>query len=246
MIKKNFGFEDKPAESEQSIINEAIDLEKRIIFIAIPKTGSTSVSVQLKQGGTPIIKNPHLNIQQIRDLIYVHLLKSALGENLEFPTENVPDNLTLKNRSIEIFDACFKFSAVRNPWARAASLYFRNKGRREGRREINANSFEEFCRHHLYASDRCTHPTLHKNQYDWFCDENGENLMDYIYKMENFAEAIVEIKNRTEGRLNLEYLHKNKNRHSPVKNYRDLYNDATRQIIAKRFEKDIDLFKYTF
>ena len=51
------------------IVNEAVHLEKNWIFIAIPKTGTTSIRTQLKQKGVPLIPNPHLNILQVRDAI---------------------------------------------------------------------------------------------------------------------------------------------------------------------------------
>lgn len=239
-IEKTSGIEVK--RSRPPIVNEAVNLDKKTIFIAIPKTGTTSVRTQIRKDGNPIISNAHLNIVQIRDLLYIHLLKLSLGKNLTFPNEDIPEDLSLRKEANEIFDSCFKFSAVRNPWARAVSLYFR----REGATVKDKMSFEEFCEKHFYANDTCRHPTLHKNQYDWLCDENGENLMDYIYKVENFENAINDIKRLTDGRVKLINVKRNSNPNSQSNNYRNLYNDYTRKIIAKRFEKDIDIFKYTF
>ena len=48
------------------IINEAVNLEQNWIFVAIPKTGTTSIREQTRQNGTPLIPNPHLNILQIK------------------------------------------------------------------------------------------------------------------------------------------------------------------------------------
>lgn len=225
-----------------TIINEAVNLDKDAIFIAVPKTGSTSIRAQIKQNGDPIIPNHHLTICQIRDLIYVYLLKTTLGNNYSFPTKEVPEDWDLRKRAKEIFDSCFKFSAVRNPWARAVSLYFRN----EGVPVKNKISFEEFCEQHLYASDTCVHPTLNKNQCDWHFDENGQNLMDYVFKIENFREAIIDIKELTNGKIDLKELNKNRNPYSQSNNYREMYTDYTKKLIAKRFEKDIDVFNYTF
>jgi hypothetical protein len=67
-----------------------------------------------------------------------------------------------------------------------------------------------------------------------------------VYKLENFDEAIKEIEERTDGRIKLENRGANKNPKSLSQNYRELYTDKTRKIIADRFQKDIDYFKYTF
>ncbi|MCH2046605.1 MAG: sulfotransferase family protein [Saprospiraceae bacterium] len=224
------------------IINEAVNFDKEVIFIAVPKTGTTSIRVQLRGVGEPIVPNPHLNILQIRDLFYIYFLKKYLGNNRDFPNNNVLSDLDIRQTADQTFRQFFKFAAVRNPWARAVSLYYR----REGVQMSQEQSFEEFCTQHIYASDTCFHPTLHQNQLDWLCDEQENCIVDYVYKVEDFQQAIREIKAQTNGRVCLEMKEANKNPNSRSANYRDLYNDKTRKMIAKRFEKDIDYFKYTF
>jgi hypothetical protein len=242
IIRKTIRNFSSPQESIPLILNEAVNFEKRAIFIAVPKTGTTSVRLQIKQKGTPLIGNSHLNILQVRDSLYVYFLKKSLGRNKSFPSEEIPTDGDLHASAKEVFSDFFKFSAVRNPWARAVSLYFR----REGVQVNDRLSFDEFCNNHFYASDTCTHPTLHKNQLDWLCDENTKCLMDYVYKLENFDEAIKEIAERTNGRLQFANRKANNNPKSVSHKYREIYTDETKKIIAKRFEKDIDYFKYTF
>lgn len=118
--------------------------------------------------------------------------------------------------------------------------------RREGVKTREQISFEEFCQNHTYASDTCRHPTLHQNQLDWLCDESGQCIMDYVYRLEDFDKALGEIAELTNGRIQLESKNANHNPNSESRSYRDLYTDETRQLIAKRFEKDIDTFRYTF
>lgn len=224
------------------VLNEAVNFEKKCIFVAIPKTGTTTIRTQLRQPGVQLLKTHHLNIVQLRDLLYFYFLKKNLGENKHFPSSSVLSDADIRKQSKVVFETFFKFSAVRNPWARAVSLYYRQ----EGVQVSGRLSFEEFCDRHLYASDTCLHPTLHCNQLDWICDESGECIMDYVYKLENFERAMVEIKERTDGRLDLANLNRNKNPKSQSRNYRVQYTEKTKKIIAKRFEKDIDYFKYVF
>lgn len=224
------------------VFNEAVNFEKQCIFIAIPKTGTTSVRSQLRQEGTAFIPNPHLDIAQVRDSLYPFFLINTLGRNRAFPTASVATDGELRERADEVFRSFFKFSAVRNPWARAVSLYFR----REGVQVKDRHSFEEFCRQHFHASDTCRQPTLHHNQLDWLCGGDGRMLMDYVYKLEDFDKAIVEIEQRTGGRVRLAGRAENRNPASRSLAYRDMYTRATREIIARRFEKDIDYFGYAF
>ena len=179
---------------------------------------------------------------QVRDSIYTYLLKEALGGNRAFPTKGVPSDQELRRASKEIFSSFFKFSAVRNPWARTVTLFMR----REGIQLAKSMSFEDFCDQLTCASDTCVHPTLHYNQLDWLCDESGHCLMDYVYKVEELNIAVHEIRKRTQGRVILKAMKRNCNPDSSSARYRDLYSDHTKQLIAERFAKDIEYFKYTF
>jgi len=222
--------------------NEAVNVDRRVIFIAVPKSGTTSIRTQLAQGGTPFISAPHLSILQVRDALYAYLLMRNLGANRNFPSQGVRSDADIRAEASELFESFFKFAAVRNPWDRAVSLYLR----REGLVVSEHISFETFCKHHLYASDTCFFPTLHRNQLDWLCDEDGQCLLDYVYKLEDFGAAIAEIAERTDGRVRLELKRENVQRDAAGSDYRQFYSDETRKIVAARFEKDIDYFKYTF
>lgn len=224
------------------VFNEAVNFEKRCIFIAVPKTGTTSVRSQLRQEGDAFIPNPHLDILQVRDSLYVYFLANALGRNRTFPSASVPADAELRARAAEVFQTYFKFSAVRNPWARAVSLY----ARREGVQVRGRLSFEAFCRDHFHASDTCRQPTRHRNQLDWLCDESGRLAVDYVYRLEDFEDAIGEIERLTNGRVRLARRTANSNPDSRSLSYRDVHTQETRAIIAQRFEKDIDYFKYAF
>ena len=79
-----------------------------------------------------------------------------------------------------------------------------------------------------------------------FATKNGRVIVDYVYRVEEFACAAKEIEARTESRLKLRLRYLRVNPLSRADRYRDLYSDRTRMLIAKRFERDIDHFKYTF
>ena len=223
-------------------LNEAVNFDLECIFVAVPKTGTTSVRSQIRPNGPYLIPRRHLNIVEIRDTLFAFLLLRATSNNHSFPTEDVARTRDVRLEADEVFRNFFKFCSVRNPWARAVSLYFR----KEGVQVADRMSFEEFCLGHVSASDTCQHPTLHSNQIDWMTDEAGQILVDYVYKMEDFATAVGEIRELTNGRLKLQALEKNRNAASRSRDYRDMFSARARNAIARAFEKDIDYFKYAF
>lgn len=107
-------------------------------------------------------------------------------------------------------------------------------------------SFTQFVEDHFYASDTCVVPSLHKNQSDWLIDESGKVAVDYVGKIEELGKVVDAVREGTNGMLKIGSQVVNANTRSPSKNYRDLYSSYTRDLIAKRFEKDVDLFEYQF
>lgn len=223
-------------------VNEALNAPLNCIFIAVPKTGSTSIRSQLRQKGKPMFPGPHLNICQIRDVIYPALLLAGRGQNRSFPTTLPPSDDGLRETAAAIFQSAFKFACVRNPWARAVSLY----ARREGILLKEHISFETFLDHHSFASDTCLIPTRHKTQSQWLCAPDGTMLMDYVFKLEDAKTAFRDIAELTEGRVILENRRENQNDQSQSDRYRDLYTDRTRKLISKQFAEDIDRFEFRF
>ena len=241
LIEDQFGIHVR-RQVNRTIPNEAINVTKKVVFVAVPKTGSTSVRSQTREVGKSILYHPHLNYVQLRDVFYIYQLRAHLRKNHDYPTTGILTDEAFRKASEETFNSYFKFAGVRNPWARAVSLY----SRREDVRLREKMTFEEFCEQHFYASDTCRNCTLHKNQYDWLCDEKGINQMDYVYKLEDFDQAIQDVRELTNGRINLERVNRNRNPSSKSRTYQNMYNDKCRNIIATRFEKDIDTFKFTF
>lgn len=227
-----------------TIPNEAVNFERKAIFIAVPKTGTTSIRRQLSQQGSKMIPNPHLTILQVRDSLYTYFLLQELERNHSFPTDmdRVASDEEIRKRAARTFDAFFKFGSVRNPWARTLSLY----KRREGVQVSSKCDFESFCEQLRYASDTCRHPTRVKNQMDWLVDENGNLLVDYVLKLEERDKGIREIFALTEGRLELENLHLNKNLERAEEAYRDVYSPKARNHVEALFRRDIEFFGYEF
>ncbi len=226
------------------LFNEAVNFDKEVIFIAVPKAGTTSIRAQLAMQGTMLIPNPHLTILQVRDALYTFFLLQSLGSNASFPTlaHDVESDAEVRIRAAEVFKNYFKIASVRNPYARVVSLYSRH----EGIKVTNKMSFDTFCENLKYASDTCQHPTRAANQLDWITDETGQLAVDYVLRLEDLAAGFQDIYELTKGRIDLQIRDQNRNPASRSRSYHDIYTENSRSIVAELFRRDIEFFDYEF
>ncbi|TQE98388.1 MAG: sulfotransferase family protein [Spiribacter salinus] len=221
---------------------ESIDLDRMIMFIAIPKTGSSSIRSYTRGEGAYLVPQEHLNFQESRDALMAYLIRSNLGGNWAFPSHEVPTYDDLVALRAEKIRHLIKFSVVRNPWARAVSLYFRSEGIKPSR----TMSFDDFVERMTYASDTCVNPSKHQNQFDWIVDRDGKIAVDFVEKLEGLGQRRGELNEKLQGRCRVGDAKLNVNPASKSERYREIYSDRSRKRIASLFEKDIDYFGYTF
>jgi len=202
-----------------------INHEYKCIFVEVPKTGSTSIRSII---GSP--EKPHLNIKEIKEKFF---------DEFDLDTTNTFMHF-FKRKKVEFkWNQYFKFGFVRNPWDRVVSLYLRKEGIQMSK-EIN---FPEFVHWIQNSSDTSIHPSKHKNQLDWFLDDNQELEVDFIGKFENINKDWQFISNKL-GITNI-LPHENKNM-IEKKHYTEYYTNELRDIIADKFRVDIEYFDYKF
>jgi hypothetical protein len=139
----------------------------------------------------------------------------------------------------------YKFGFVRNPYDIAVSWYkfwFKWKGGSVNNQpaynnwlKIQHMNFSEFV--------RCKWFNNIATPADYFlCDATNKLLVDFVGKFENLQQDFDIICD--EIKIPKQKLpHKNKSNH---KHYTEYYDDETRQIIAKKYAKDIKYFNYEF
>ena len=110
------------------------------------------------------------------------------------------------------------------------------------------NLIDEFIRYLLdvrgYSQNsvKTYHIALQKMQeVSHFYDEDGKCLVAFIGKIENIEKDFEKICERI--KIKAEIPHVNKSEH---KNYREYYNEETKNLIAKHFAEDIEMFDYSF
>jgi len=137
-------------------------------------------------------------------------------------------------------DGSFKFAFVRNPWDRLVSLYHWLGMKKSGPdfgtyiEQVVKGNYERPGKTNirgLYQANRLV---------DWL-RPGGIWLPDYIGKFETLNQDWESIQ-RILG-IKSPLPHSNKSTHKPYQHY---YNIQTQRLVHKRFEEDIDLFKYTF
>lgn len=184
------------------------NLEDRVVFIHINKTGGSSVKNALK------LPRGH---------------RTALEE--------------IQNIGREEWDKRFTFAFVRNPWEKVVSHYhFRVKTNRTNLAEKKI-SFKKWVK--LTYGEQDPHyynnPKMFQPQIKWVSDEQGNILVDQIYRFEKLNEHFDELCRQLNIKAKLPYLKKSKHVH-----YSTYYDDESRQIIEEWFAEDIEKFEYTF
>lgn len=185
--------------------------------------------------------------------IFIHIPKTA-GVSL---VKSIFGDVTLEgHRSVSFYKQVFgtkysdffTFTIVRNPWERLYSAYkFLEKG---GMNTHDKNAFEAHLS--IYKNFECfVLNGLNKKiiweimqfipQYDFVCDNNGKIIVDYVGKFENLKKSVNEINDILN--LNFELEHHNK---TNKKNYKDIYTTEMIEKVHHIYQKDIDIFEYSF
>jgi hypothetical protein len=108
----------------------------------------------------------------------------------------------------------------------------------------NSSTFEEFivnCTDEIEV-DRGVYYSFTYNQLDYIIDSNGEMLVDFVGRFENFASDLHEVYDRLGFGLR-SIPHENR---SVRGDYSSFYTPKTEMIVRKRFERDIEYFGYEF
>lgn len=216
------------------------------IFIHIPKCAGTSIETALGHfdGHTGRGGQDHRTIRMIEKPILKFATfsdKENILEVLRRTRDSFKEAENPKNKisvTSEQYQSYFKFSFVRNPWARAFSWY-KNVNRDEiHQKSLGLNemiSFKEFLKR--FAGEGMLRPQTY-----WLKNFEGKIDLDFIGRFENLEEGFGEVAKR----LNMQELslpHKIK---GSSKDYRDYYDDDSIQIVQKVYKEEIELFGYSF
>ena len=200
----------------------------RFIFAAVPKTGTHSVRVALRE---------HMAADDIEQV--------GLFVTKRFPFEDLAalrhGHLGLKQvrpyLGEEIFTSYFKFAFVRNPFDRFVSYCaFMTRNR-----DVFQKSPQVVMEHLLFNEPPEQH-ILFQPQHTVLADEDGRLLTDMVGRVEEMQASYDAICERIgiPGRM-LEQVNS-----SQRGDYRQYYNPALVDGVAARYGRDLELFGYSF
>jgi len=222
-----------------------ISHKHKFIFIHIPKCAGSSISTSLREyygyDSPEKLRNADLNDFAMFKIDSIYGNADYLNQHSKY--KDIKEYFDNNNFNINDY---FKFAFVRNPWDLQVSkfkylkrLYKENKHTYIEWVKKNGNlSFKEF----LMQSDDPQLNYLSEKHIDSQTPKQNKVLVDFIGKHETLQLDFNTICDKI-GIPRQELPHENKTEH---KHYTKYYDDETREIVAKKFAKDIEYFGYKF
>jgi chondroitin 4-sulfotransferase 11 len=188
-----------------------------------------------------------LHAKYFAKYIFVHINKSG-GVSVEHALGLPHKNHTTAAEYVEMvgkerWRRLFTFSVVRNPWDRVVSHYhFRIQTGQTGM-GISPPSFEEWVKRTYSEQDPefYNDPKFFAPQCEWLSDTEGTILVDFVCRLERIQEDFAHVCERIG--IEAAVPHLNRTTRGP---YQEYYDDTTREIVGRWFERDIELFGYSY
>lgn len=165
----------------------------------------------------------------------------GLYRQLEF-SEHAPAEKVQRCLPPEVYAGLCKFAFVRNPWDRLVSrhAYLLRKTEHGRSREVNElGGFDAYLRWELARTGKRGGM---RHQADYVLGPEGNLIVDFIGYYERLEDDFGEICRRIGVPASLPP----PKARAPRQDYRSLYTDETRELVARAYARDVELFGYSF
>lgn len=206
-----------------------ISYKYNCIYVHIPKTGGTSIEEIIWPGmeNRTVAElwmgfvDPYHNKYQTGGL--QHLLASQIRQEV----------------GDRVFNECYRFTVVRNPWDKAVSQYAYMKQRKDLRDFIGMQEDDSF-KTYLSLIRKREHVQW-TPQYKFFLDDNGDQLVDFIGRFESFDDDVFTILGNLDIRVPaIPHINKSTAR----RHFREHYDDESADMVRELYRQDIELLGY--
>jgi hypothetical protein len=206
--------------------------ERSFIFIHVDKAAGSSIERALLR-----YAHPKSTSRLRRRLVWLGTVNrlGCLYRAVEFP-EHIAARAVKRCLPPAVYDAAFKFAFVRNPWDRLVSRYtylLRSEGHHRHRFVKRLKGFEEYLDWEIRRGKMFQH--------EYVTDASGKLIVDFVGYFERLNEDFARVCARLGVQVTLP--HANVSSH---RDYRTYYTPATRELVARHFQQDLELFGYEF
>lgn len=193
---------------------------RKAIFVRMPRCGSTSLVDFCS-------KNKNIEFYGGKDMGFW----GDSGSNISSCLVRCIEDYVGK----KAYEESFTFSSVRNPYARAVSMF--NHGTWK-----SANTFNDFCNALKNGEYPSKAAKWHSSTLVEHIASGGDLEVDFVIRLEKFQEGFNEVCDRI-GLARSEVPHSNRSKHG---HYTEYYDEKTIEIISSVYAKDIEYFGYNF